>query len=401
MVFRRSGDAAISTASGTPIAIDSPKPASDSHSVVHVWPGSWARASHAASAIAEGAGSTNVGTRNVRTPVSHTSSKTTNVASGSRYSRPGTANGSALSEDRAGVAVTEDETSDLVCMIPKLGGVLHSHDAGTREPHRDDPLDATGPAGHHHDAVREQDGLGNAVRDEEDRLPSLLPDPEQLETHLFARQGVEGPERLVHEQDLRVVDERATDRGPLLHPTGQLPRMRVVEPAQPHEANEIQRHRSRWLAIQSQNLDRQHDVVEHRPPVEQDGRLEDHPDVLAGAGDRCPVHRDGARTGRHQSRYQLEERALAAAAGTDEHQELVRNDVQRDPVQRLERLTLAQPERLRDVLGSDHAGAANPTLRAKPRRPPAGPGPGGRAAAMITEPGRTGWWPSPRRSACA
>ena len=44
------------------------------------------------------------------------------------------------------------------------------------------------------------------------------PDLHQLEVHPLARHLVERPERLVHQQQLRVEGERAGDRDPLLHP---------------------------------------------------------------------------------------------------------------------------------------------------------------------------------------
>ena len=49
-----------------------------------------------------------------------------------------------------------------------------------------------------------------------------LPDAQELEIHLLARERVERAERLVHQDELRIVDERARDRGALLHAAGEL-----------------------------------------------------------------------------------------------------------------------------------------------------------------------------------
>src|SRR5207237_10245589 len=78
--------------------------------------------------------------------------------------------------------------------------------------------DPARPRGHHRDVAREEDRLGDAVRDEDDRRAGLLPDPQQLEVQALAGHLVEGAERLVHEQDRRLARERARDRDPLLHP---------------------------------------------------------------------------------------------------------------------------------------------------------------------------------------
>src|ERR1700704_1259177 len=47
--------------------------------------------------------------------------------------------------------------------------------------------------------------------------------------HLIARNGIERAERLVHQQELRVVDERPADRDALAHPARQLMRLLVRE----------------------------------------------------------------------------------------------------------------------------------------------------------------------------
>ena len=46
------------------------------------------------------------------------------------------------------------------------------------------------------------------------------PDALKLQVHVLARHGVESAERLVHQQDRRIVDKRTADRDPLLHAAG-------------------------------------------------------------------------------------------------------------------------------------------------------------------------------------
>src|SRR5205823_5952721 len=71
---------------------------------------------------------------------------------------------------------------------------------------------------HHGDVGREKYRLGDAVRDEHDGRPGLLPDPQQLDVQPLAGHLVERAERLVHQEDRGLERERARDRDALLHP---------------------------------------------------------------------------------------------------------------------------------------------------------------------------------------
>jgi len=73
---------------------------------------------------------------------------------------------------------------------------------------RNDVDDAPGSRRHDDHPVTEENGLGNRVRDERDRLARLAPDPLQLEVHRLARHRVERAEWLVHQEQGRIVDER-------------------------------------------------------------------------------------------------------------------------------------------------------------------------------------------------
>ncbi len=72
-------------------------------------------------------------------------------------------------------------------------------------------------------------------------LRLLAPDPQQFEIHLLARHGVERAERLVHQQEPRVLHERAHDRGALLHAAGKLERIALREFAQADHREKIER----------------------------------------------------------------------------------------------------------------------------------------------------------------
>ena len=89
--------------------------------------------------------------------------------------------------------------------------------------------DAARPRSHHDDPVGQEDRFADVVRDEDDRLPRLLPESQEQQVHLVARERVERAEGLVHQEHGGVLRERAHDRGPLLHAARELARVGLVE----------------------------------------------------------------------------------------------------------------------------------------------------------------------------
>ena len=57
---------------------------------------------------------------------------------------------------------------------------------------------------------------------EQDGLSLLARQLMEVEAHLVARDGVERAEWLIHQQQVGIVDERAHDRGALVHAARQL-----------------------------------------------------------------------------------------------------------------------------------------------------------------------------------
>ncbi len=72
------------------------------------------------------------------------------------------------------------------------------------------------------DAVAHLHRLVDVVGDEHDRLAHLLLKPQELVLQPGARDGVDGAERLVHEQHRRIGRERARDADTLALTAGQL-----------------------------------------------------------------------------------------------------------------------------------------------------------------------------------
>src|SRR5262249_27694594 len=107
--------------------------------------------------------------------------------------------------------------------LPHLAEAGAPATPGSWETHRDDLLEARArPRGHHADPIGEEARRRDVVRDEKDGRPRLAPDPHQLVLEASPRLRVQGAERLVHEQDLRIVGEDPRDLDTLLHPARQL-----------------------------------------------------------------------------------------------------------------------------------------------------------------------------------
>ncbi len=189
---------------------------------------------------------------------------------------------------------------------------------------------------------------------EDDRLLLRLPQPHQVFLHQLAGLGVEGTERLVHEEDVGVGGERPRQSHPLLHAARQLVGVVVGEAGQPDPLEERPGRLPALLAAHASHLEPEADVGEDVGPGQQDEVLEHHRPVVAGAGDRVPVDDDPAGVGPDQAGRHLEEGGLPAATGADDREELLVLDREGDVFERLEDATVAGVECAADALYLDH-----------------------------------------------
>jgi hypothetical protein len=180
------------------------------------------------------------------------------------------------------------------------------------------------------------------VGDEEDRLPragdrGLAPHAQQLEVHLVARHGVQRAERLVHQEQRRIEQQRAAEGRALLHAAGELARALGGEVFEPDEAQQLRRALVIAPRVAPRQLRGEQDVLEHAAPVQQHRRLEHHPDLGDGAPDRMVRDLHAARGRRAQPGHDAEQRRLAAARGTDERDELAARDGEGDVAEGFDR----------------------------------------------------------------
>src|SRR5207302_10352308 len=88
-----------------------------------------------------------------------------------------------------------------------------------------------------------------------DRLGRLAPDALQLEVHGLARHRVERAERLVHQQQRGVVDQRAGQRHALPHASRQLVRILVLESGEADQRQELARASTIRRPVESKHND--------------------------------------------------------------------------------------------------------------------------------------------------
>src|SRR5215831_16529298 len=114
---------------------------------------------------------------------------------------------------------------DLPAMADIIGGGAEAFVARIGRVDRELGEEAAGPRGHYHDPLRQIDRLEHRMGDEDDGLAQRLPERQQVVVEAKARDLVERGERLVHQQERRLGDERARDRGAHLHSAGELTRI--------------------------------------------------------------------------------------------------------------------------------------------------------------------------------
>src|SRR4051794_31409730 len=125
-----------------------------------------------------------------------------------------------------------EPVGDLGGLAGHLGGVDAPGPAvGDREV-LDHPA---GPAAQQHDPVAEPDRLAHVVGHEQDGELLLPPDPLELVVQEVPGHRVERAERLVHQQNVRVLRQRAGERHALARTAGELVRPLAAEAAQPDD----------------------------------------------------------------------------------------------------------------------------------------------------------------------
>jgi hypothetical protein len=202
------------------------------------------------------------------------------------------------------------------------------------------PVQDTGrPRGEDVDRIRQVDRLRDVVGDEEVGVVLGPRDVQEQALHPPAGLRIEGPEGLVHEDDLGPVDEGASDRHPLLHAAREVFGVAVGELREPHRLEVLVRTLPALRLRHPLEAETVLQVLAHREPAEGGIGLEDHAAVAADARDRLAVEEDLARGGGQEAGDGFQDRRLAAARGAEEDDDLAHpglvHDVEGDVAHRL------------------------------------------------------------------
>ncbi len=171
----------------------------------------------------------------------------------------------------------------------------------------------------------------------------------QLLVQDVARLRIKRRERLVHQQDLRVHRQRASDRHALAHASGELVHVSICEPREVYHAQEVKRAAAPLRTSHAHALQRKLDVLNDVEPWKEGGLLEDHATVRAGTRDVSPAHPDAAARRRLEAGDEVQQRRLAATRRANETDELAFGDREIDVAQSGARAAaVARRKRLRE-----------------------------------------------------
>ena len=172
--------------------------------------------------------------------------------------------------------------------------------------------------------------------DEHDGGAGLRRDTGEFRLQVLAGHLVQRTERLVHQQQARLLGERAGDGDPLLHAAGELIGIPVHEVGEPHKLGEPRDTGGTGIPTHLVQLERQLDVARDGAPGQQAGLLERDAVVLIDAGLTGGLAEDAelARRCVVEIGDEAQQGRLAASARSDEGDELARLDSELDVGQR-------------------------------------------------------------------
>ena len=159
------------------------------------------------------------------------------------------------------------------------------------------------------------------MRDEDGGDPDLFLDPSDLDLKAVAEQRVDRGQRLVEQKHLRLCDQRAGERGPLLLPAGELGRIHPGLLVEPDNLQDVGRLFADQRLVGLLDLKAERDIPGHSHIREEAVLLEDHPDIALpriNAGDVRAVEQDASFRHLLEAGKAPEQRALAAAGRTEE-----------------------------------------------------------------------------------
>ena len=176
---------------------------------------------------------------------------------------------------------------------------------------------------HHPDPIAQDERLDHVMGNEQHGAPARAPDTRELVLHLAAGLRVQGGERLVHEQHVRLGRQNPRDLDPLFHAAGQFARKFVAVAVEAHQLQQALGDIALLGLVQTADSRPEQDIVPGREPGHQGiVALEYDPAIGTRTAHRFAAVQRLA-IGRHfEASQQRQGRGLAAAARAEQAEEL-------------------------------------------------------------------------------
>ena len=191
------------------------------------------------------------------------------------------------------------------------------------------------PEVHDPDAVGHRKGLLLIVRDQHRRDAELALHLADGAAQLLADLGVERTEGLIEQQHLGLVRQRARDRDALLLAAGELRRQPLIESLERHQPQQLLAALAAGAGAHAAHAQGELDVLGDRHVAEQGVVLKHQADAALARGDVrdvAAVQGDAPVIDAGEPGDGAQQRALAAAARSQQHEELAVADVEGDVV---------------------------------------------------------------------
>ena len=238
-------------------------------------------------------------------------------------------------------ALVLDQITDVGAKLIELRRFLLLDSSRPGQGDHDVVYDACGSLAHHHDAIRQKNRFRDTVRDEDHRFAIPLPDAQQLEIHLVAGHGIQSAERLIHEQQVRILDQRTADAGSLPHAARQLVRQSFGEIRNPGDVQKLEAASSIMPYVLSHQIDGEQHVVDDRAPGQHDGVLEDYAVGSPRSVNASALQNDASFAWTQEPGHQQQQSALSAPGGTENRHELIMRHAQIDLVESMDHVAAA------------------------------------------------------------
>jgi hypothetical protein len=180
---------------------------------------------------------------------------------------------------------------------------------------------------HDHHPIREGDRFLQIMGDEQHR-PLARPQAHEQVAHDLPGLGIERPERLIHQQDLRVADQHLREADPLALAAGELMRIAVGERCQADALQPGLRSLPGLAPRHAGDFQADGDIVPRRLPRHDRVPLEEVAGLAVEAFQSPTEYPHLSGSGPQQSRCHVEQRRLAAPGRADDGDELARPDGQ-------------------------------------------------------------------------